>query len=118
MVKAWYGRICTLAVVALLACPQSAFAYRDGHQLLEALSSRGLATRFASIMFVMGVSETGRFFAEELNWSKAYCPGGNITVEDVADAVRIWLRGKSPDALSTSAAPLVLLALAEQFPCD
>ena len=120
MVKTGCTRI-FLAAIAMMCClPQSALAFKNGHDLLRALSSDNPTLQFGSIMFVTGVYEAAQTIHDLGAEAKLYCVSDNLTREDVADTVRIWLRSRQPesDTLGDSASSLVIFALFDQFPCD
>ena len=58
--RACRARIYSLVIAMVLALPQSALAFKDGNDLLEALSSDNRTLQFGSIMFVTGAFEASR----------------------------------------------------------
>ena len=112
------GALCAALVVA---APQSARAFKDGHELLKAAESENEIQSFGFVMFVAGVALGVRDFERALEWSddsefnKTFCVGSPFTRRDVADAVRIWLRNRSD--LQRPATVLIILALRDHFPC-
>ncbi len=112
------GAICAALVVA---APQSARAFSDGHELLKAAESESRIREAMFTMYVAGVTAGVRDVAQALELSgkfdisQPFCVGSKITYRDLADVVRIWLR-KQPDVRG-SPALLVVLALGEHFPC-
>lgn len=110
-----------MCAALLVAAPQSARAFKDGHALLAAAESKDDIHKFGFAMFVAGVTQGIRDVVRALEWSDdskfnlAFCVGPPFTREDVADAVRIWLRNRSD--LQRPATVLIVLALRDHFPC-
>ena len=105
----------------VVAAPQSARAFKDGHALLKGAESESETLNLGFIMYVAGVAQGVGNFEQALEWSddsvfnKTFCVGSPFTHRDVADAVRIWLRNRSD--LQRPATVLIILALRDHFPC-
>ncbi len=95
------GAICATVVVAM---PQSAGAFKDGHALLKAAESKNEIQSFGFVMYVAGVAVGARDVTHrwkllrmlnkrELDLTPPFCVPPKITYRDLADTVRIWLRG-------------------------
>ena len=106
-------------ILAVMAAPAQALGFKDGHDLLEALNSDNQTLRFGSIMFVSGVFTAWETLLSMGGETSPFCGAQNLTRKDVADMVRIWLRGSaSDDLLNESPENGVLLALHNQFGCE
>ena len=108
------GAICAALVVA---APQSARAFSDGYELLKAAESEDSLLRIAFVSYVAGVAHGVQHQVKSLKLFPLFCVGDKITYEDVGNAVRIRLRGKS-DELDYSAKSIIVWALIEHFPCE
>ena len=108
------GAMCAALVVA---APQSARAFKDGHELLEAAESKNRTQGAIFTMYVAGVAHGVQHQVRSLRLFPLFCFGDKITYEDGGDAVRIWLRGNSDD-LDFPADSLIVWALMEHFPCE
>ena len=110
-----------MCAALLVATPQSAGAFKDGHALLMDAESESEVRKFGFVMYVAGVAAGVRDVGRALEWSDnsrfnlAFCVGPPFTRKDVADAVRIWLRNRSD--LQRPATVLIILALRDHFPC-
>lgn len=110
-----------MCAALIVASPQSAVAFKDGHALLKAAESEDRIVKAMFTMYVAGVAsgvrDTSRMLelSGKFNISQPFCVGSKITYADLADVVRIWLRNQ-PD-IRGSAAVLVVLALGKHFPC-
>ena len=108
------GAICAALVVA---APQSAGAYKDGHELLEAAESRDITMEALFAMYVAGVAHGVQHQVKSLKLFPLFCAGDKITYEDAGNAVRIWLREHSNE-LNYRAESIIVWALMEHFPCE
>ena len=112
------GVACAALVIAM---PQSARAFKDGHALLKAAESKDDIQEFGFAMFVAGAALGIRDFEKALNWSdkrkfkRTICVKAPFTIRDIADAVRISLLKRSD--LQRPATVLIIIALREHFPC-
>lgn len=109
-----------------MAASQSTRAFEDGHALLRAADSEDEVEWFSFVMYVSGVAAGARDVIVWWNASlrnkpefalpEILCVPTKITYRDLADAVRIWLRGH-PELQTLPSAFLIIEALVEQFPC-
>ena len=118
------GAMCATLVVAT---PQSAMAFKDGHALLKNAESESEALNFGFIMYVAGVAAgardvtirwkvLGKLENREPDLSPPFCVPPKITHRDLADTVRIWLRS-NPKLRGLPSGLAIIEALAERFPC-
>ena len=118
------GAMCAALIVA---APQSARAFKDGHALLKGAESESETLNFGFIMYVAGVAAgardvtirwkvLGELKNREPDLSPPFCVPPKITHKDLADTVRIWLRS-NPKLRGLPSGLAIIEALAERFPC-
>lgn len=108
------GPICAALVIA---APQSAGAFGDGHALLKAAESEDITLEAMFIMYVAGIADGVALIRGLHKLPPLYCSGDDITARDGGDAVRLWLR-INPQHLELSARTAVVRALVTYFPCE
>ena len=112
------GAICAAFVVA---GPESARAFSDGHELLKAAESESAFELGMFTMFVggvaLGVRDTVSILIQsgQFDIAQPFCFGA-ITYRDLSDVVRVWLRQQAD--LEDPPALLVVRALSQHFPCE
>ena len=101
----------------LAAVPQQGIAGPiDGELLLKLATSGQERHETSYTLYVAGVADGVMFLTEALNTDAFFCVS-NVSLEDMASAVRIWMRNNT-DVLKVDGAVVTLEALAQHFPCD
>ncbi len=118
MTKCLIGAICAALI---FTTPQTAEAFKNGRELLDAAKHEDGVMRVWFLAYVAGVADSTREIAEALKLSRPdiarpFCLGSKHTYGDIADTVRVWLRHQ-PNIQQRSASALIVLALAQHFPC-
>ena len=112
--KGIMGAVCA---AMLAAAPQQGIASPiDGELLLKLATSGQERHETSYIMYVAGVADGLMFLTEALRTDDLFCVS-NVTLEDMANAVRIWMRNNT-DMLKADAAVVTFTALSQHFPCD
>ena len=102
------GPLCAAAFAVLSS---DALAFQSGYDLMKA-STRGHEFR----AYVSGIMEGHMLTAALLQVPQFTCPDPEITRQELAGVVLLWL-SKNPQRLGMTARSLVLTALIEQYPC-
>lgn len=115
------GVACAALVIAM---PQSTRAFKDGHALLKAADSESEVLNYGFIMYVAGAAAGARdspirwkvLGKVNLDFADAFCVPPKITHRDLADTVRVWLRGH-PKLRGLPSGLAIIEALSDHFPC-
>ena len=115
------GAMCAALIVA---APQSAMAFKDGHALLKNAESESEALNLGFVMYVAGVAAGARdvttrwIVLGKINrdFAHPHCVPPEITYRDLGDVVRVWLRSH-PKLRGLPSGLAIIEALAERFPC-
>ena len=107
------GAMCGALIAAM---PAQAPALETGHDLFEMASQNERWSFLVFTAYVAGMGDAAALMSAAYKVPRYACPSPNITHNDTAHAVLVWMRN-NPRRLNDSAGIVVVSAMRHAFPC-